>query len=156
MNVPEVRLAAVGDIVQLTPLLDDYRAHFAFNEGDQSSRAFLETIIGSSFAGILIALQNDRLIGYLLFTYSASCSVLNTSIQIVDFWVIPEWRGKGVGSNILGCLEVHAEKKLINYIYLNVLEVRPELHRFYESRGWNQVPLRFYRKALLERTISGS
>ena len=94
-----------------------------------SERAIRETL-GQTQTMLLSALDDGRLIGYLILYY-----VLEDG-EIARIAVDPEWRRKGVASRLLKELALICADNGVNKLLLDVRESNDSARAFYERQGF--------------------
>lgn len=100
-----------------------------------SERAIRETL-GQTQTMLLSALDDGRLIGYLILYY-----VLEDG-EIARIAVDPEWRRKGVASRLLKELALICADNGVNKLLLDVRESNDSARAFYERQGFVQDGIR--------------
>ncbi len=83
------------------------------------------------------ALEKTRLLGYLVLQTSSKEELTGVSQGwIMDIAVLPEWRGKGVGRELLKAAEDHCNEQGIPYLGLAVSSHNVRALRLYEQFGF--------------------
>jgi GNAT superfamily N-acetyltransferase len=84
-------------------------------------------------AEVVIAWAGDRAVGFALFFHNFSTFLGRRGIYLEDLFVVPEWRGRGVGRRLL--------------THLARLAVERGCGRFeWSVLSWNEPAVGFYRK----------
>jgi len=145
------RLACLGDAPFLSPLVKQYRVEMEFGQDNANPLAFVRDAISSAHSDVILAVSMEQeILGFLFFTYSCACRSMRQSLQIVDFWVHPLNRTRGVASVLLRSAEDFAKKHGLGSLYLCILSDRQGLSRFYRERGWIEADLIYLRKPTTE------
>lgn len=84
------------------------------------------------FAEVLLAEDESRLVGYALFFPTYSTFLAQPSLYLEDLFVLPEYRGKGHGKQLLGSLARLAVQRGCGRVEWSVL-------------NWNEPAIQFYR-----------
>jgi len=84
---------------------------------------------------ILIKRKNGRIIGFLRYSFSKRKPVC----KIQQIFVIPEFRGNGVGSKLLKKLEKICKERGVFDIQLKTAEHNRLAQKFYEKHGFKKV-----------------
>lgn len=103
----QLRQATTNDIPQLLQLVEDY---WAFEEiagfdpipiSAQLARLFSDPRLGCGW----IAWSGNKVAGYLLAVYVFSLEHLGLTAEIDELFVLPEYRGRGIGEELLNTAE---------------------------------------------------
>ena len=95
------------------------------------SEESLELLLGEN-ATALVALMEDRVVGYVGLTY-----VLDEG-QITNLAVHPDARRRGVGIALMRALELLAREKNLIFLSLEVRESNVAARALYASCGWRE------------------
>ena len=107
-------------------------------------RALYEALLGKPDTLLLLALLDDRAVGYGLAhildrdeTWVADTWVTGPRIgEIESLSVVPELRGSGIGSEMLDRLEAHLHEQGVDDLILGALPDNTDAVRLYERRGF--------------------
>jgi GNAT superfamily N-acetyltransferase len=147
----EIRLANSTDAASLCEAIDQYRIDVgaqSSTHSDEDSASFVRHLLGSECARVFISVKDCRVIGFLLFTYSATAYHLRSSIQVVDLWVEGSWRRLGLATALMHAIEDHARTVRAKSLYLTMEPSRPYLRAFYSALGFQLVDLLYLRRLL--------
>lgn len=112
-------------------------------------RKSLEEIITHSASKILVAKDNDRIVGFVQIMHRVELG-LEPYYEIVELLVKETERSKGVGKALLTEVEKIARKETVNEIKLSSQVHRSRAHVFYEVNGYQYYKIsKFYEKKLL-------
>jgi len=89
---------------------------------------FLQTI-KDEYSYFLVAKENDKIVGYI-------SSTLDTYAEILNFFVVSEFRGKGIGNKLLNCVIQKAQDSKCKSIYLEVNEINENAIALYLKNGF--------------------
>jgi GNAT superfamily N-acetyltransferase len=93
-----------------------------------------QSLFGPRPAGeVLIAYSGDTPIGFALFFHNFSTFLGRHGLYLEDLFVVPEWRGKGVGKQLLAHVATIAESRKCGRMEWAVLD-------------WNESAIAFYRR----------
>ncbi len=87
------------------------------------------------FAEVLIADEAGRAAGFALFFHNYSTFLGRPGIYLEDLFVLPEFRGKGLGKALLAALAKLAVERECGRLEWAVLDWNEPSIRFYESLG---------------------
>jgi len=89
----------------------------------------------SPAAEVVLAYVGDAAVGFALFFHNFSTFVGRPGLYLEDLFVVPEWRGKGVGRQLLGHLAVIAEERRCGRMEWAVLDWNESAIGFYQKLG---------------------
>ena len=100
----ELRLATRSEAEAVANLLSQLYRHYnwpshSWNINDVLSYA--QRIISSSAMGVVLALVNDKPTGIALFTETHPSAPLVGTLYLKDIFIAEEYRGKGIGSQLM-------------------------------------------------------
>ena len=126
--------ADVPDILRCIRALADYErltSACVANEG-----LLHETLFGETPAAeVLLARQGDETAGFALWFRSYSTFLARPGIYLEDLFVLPAWRGHGVGTRLLAELARIAVARNYGRLEWAVLDWNADAIRFYRSLG---------------------
>lgn len=95
-----------------------------------------ETLFGAAPAAeVVLALQDDEPAGFALWFRSYSTFLARPGIYLEDLFVLPEFRGRGLGRRLLAHLARTASERGYGRLEWAVLDWNTDAIRFYESLG---------------------
>jgi ribosomal protein S18 acetylase RimI-like enzyme len=147
-----VRRANTGDIAALLALVAQYW-QFESLPGFQPAtvRAALESLLSSPAVGaVWLATEAQRPLGYLTLVYVFSLEHLGMTAEIDEFFVLPEHRASGVGSQLLREAEVESVRQACSNISLQISTSNQRANEFYRRHGYAERP----GFQLLEKSLS--
>ena len=93
-----------------------------------------QSLFGPRPAGeVVLAYDGDAPIGFALFFHNFSTFLGRHGLYLEDLFVVPEWRGKGVGKQLLAHVAAIAESRKCGRMEWAVLD-------------WNESAIAFYRR----------
>jgi GNAT superfamily N-acetyltransferase len=93
-----------------------------------------QSLFGPRPAGeVVIAYSGDAPVGFALFFHNFSTFLGRHGLYLEDLFVVPEWRGKGVGKQLLAHVAAIAESRNCGRMEWAVLD-------------WNESAIAFYRR----------
>lgn len=126
----EIRLAETNDLSDLCGLYNDF---FVYNAGQQpqyykqatETGKYPQSVIDSHTEDIYIAVDNHAVIGLIHISEEKTppydCFVQHRFAEVVDLFVKDNFRGKGVGAQLLEAAKQWAKSRKLDYLELNVL-----------------------------------
>lgn len=99
----------------------------------RSSRAFFLDFlrsVGGDLGNVLVALRGDEMVGY-----------VNPVIDAREAWiggigVVPDMRGRGIGTKLMHAAEEHCRRKGADVVFLEVIEANQRAHALYRRLGY--------------------
>jgi GNAT superfamily N-acetyltransferase len=93
-----------------------------------------QSLFGPRPAGeVVLAYNGDLPIGFALFFHNFSTFLGKQGLYLEDLFVVPEWRGRGVGKQLLAHVASIAESRQCGRLEWTVLD-------------WNESAIAFYRR----------
>jgi GNAT superfamily N-acetyltransferase len=134
---PNLRIdpATEADIPLILSLIRELaRYERMTDEVATTEQSLLENLFGARrYAEVVIARLDDRPVGYALFFHNYSSFAGKPGLYLEDVFVLPEFRGEGIGKALL--------------FYLARLAVERKCGRFeWMVLDWNMPAIDFYRK----------
>jgi GNAT superfamily N-acetyltransferase len=131
--------ADVPVILELITALADYEklTHLVVaTEGDLRVSLF-----GSKpVAEVVLAREEDRAVGFALFFHNFSTFLGKPGLYLEDLFVVPEWRGQGVGERLITHLARLAVERNCGRMEWSVLAWNEPAIRFYTRLGAPPMP----------------
>lgn len=144
MNI-KYRFAYYSDISRILDLYEeliDYHLHLEpefFKRGKQS-RIFLERIINNDESDIVLALDNEIVVGFVLMQKEQSVNLSMLKVYsyayLTDIFVSEGYRGHGIGQQLIHFCEQWAKQEGLDYIELNVWAKNVDAIKLYEKCGF--------------------
>jgi GNAT superfamily N-acetyltransferase len=86
-------------------------------------------------AEVVLAYAGDAVVGFALFFHNFSTFLGRPGLYLEDLFVIPEWRGRGIGKRLLVHLAALAVERGCGRMEWSVLDWNEPALRFYERMG---------------------
>jgi ribosomal protein S18 acetylase RimI-like enzyme len=153
---PTVRIADLGneaDAAALVEIIDSYARGPGGQNAPLTEHARGEMARGlaaNSSAEVLLGVVGEEPVGVAVCVRSFSTFAGKPSVNIHDFAVLPDYRGRGVGHALLAEVERLARERGCCKITLEVHDTNEAAKRLYESDGFGpwDVPTLFVTKPL--------
>jgi GNAT superfamily N-acetyltransferase len=95
-----------------------------------------QSLFGPRPAGeVVLAYAGQTPIGFALFFHNFSTFIGRHGLYLEDLFVVPEWRGKGVGKMLLGHVAAIAESRNCGRMEWTVLDWNESAIAFYRGMG---------------------
>jgi GNAT superfamily N-acetyltransferase len=86
-------------------------------------------------AEVVLAYAGDTVVGFALFFHNFSTFLGRPGLYLEDLFVIPEWRGRGIGKRLVVHLAALAVERGCGRMEWSVLDWNEPALRFYERMG---------------------
>lgn len=114
----------------------------SLDDSEEGIRLFLKRNPSTSFT----AYQGDRLTGAILCGHDGRRGYIYHTV------VLPEYRGRGIASALIGAAVDALKKEGITRVCLNVMETNEQGKSFWINRGWEKKDfLGFYSKSITDK-----
>ena len=134
LDIINVRSTSIDKVV---PLFDAYRVFYDQESNLTGAREFLEKRLINEESIILLATWEDHPVGFTqLYTTFSSVSMLPFFI-LNDLYVLSEYRGKGVGAQLLNAAKDLCRDKKFKGIALETALNNPA-QKLYEKLAWKK------------------
>ena len=128
-----IRPAQEGDEVAIMSLINALAEYEkAPNEVVNSATELRQHLFDEKICDALVAVENDVVIGFALY-YTNYSTWKGKCLYLEDFFVLPEFRGTGIGSILFDEVVAIAKKRGVKRMDWQVLD-------------WNEPALNFYKK----------
>lgn len=137
-HAPLVRRAAGTDIPMLLPLIEDYW-RFERIDGFDAARVAteLDRLLGDARLGAAwLAVAGNAPAAYLLAVYVFSLEHLGLTAEVDEFFVRPDFRGRGIGDRMLGIAEQEFTAAGCTNVALQLGHDNDSGRRFYLRHGY--------------------
>jgi ribosomal protein S18 acetylase RimI-like enzyme len=135
-----MRPATSADIPALLTLVSKYWEFEGLSGFDEARvahelrRLLADTALGS----VWIATDGGSPIGYLIAVYVFSLEHLGLTAEIDEFFVLPEYRSHGLGSQLLRAAETEFAKRGCTNVFLQIGRENGSARRFYRAHGFGE------------------
>jgi GNAT superfamily N-acetyltransferase len=128
------RKAAVTDWEQLYRLLE----HMGLVRDREKSRALFENYVSRAHHCIIIAENNQDLLGYAWAqSYGAHLRTSDVTARLNDLFILPDYRKKGIAKGLLESVITWAQENNIKYLQW---QANKSSAAFYERLGYVSIP----------------
>ncbi len=133
----KIQRAQQVDAERVAPLFDAYRVFYDQESDLQEGKAFLDERLAKKESAVFMAIWEEQVIGFTqLFTTYSSVS-LQPFYILNDLYVLPEFRGKGIGEELLKTAKVACEENNCKGVALETAKDNPA-QRLYEKLNWKK------------------
>jgi GNAT superfamily N-acetyltransferase len=134
---PSFRLAVVGDVPQILPMMRDFYKFERLDFDEERSRELLSTLLSDEQLGRVMVLDcGDELGGYIVMTFAFSLEFHGRTALLDELYVAPALRGKGFGSDAVEFAAATCRDLRIPCLHLEADYVNQRAHEFYLHHGF--------------------
>ena len=134
---PQLRLAGPGDLQQLEPLVAAYHAFETIDSRREDRLASLQTLLADRELGGIWLIETDgALAGYIALCRGFSIEFNGFDAFVDEFFLLPEFRGQGIGGQVLAQIAGVARGLDINALHLEVARDNQPAQALYRSAGF--------------------
>lgn len=131
-----VWIATVDDAVEVGGLLHDFNTEFGSpTPGPDVLAARLSVLLGSKYTFAILA--GDPPTAVALVTLRSNVWYEGSVALLDELYVVPNLRGRGIGSNLMAKLLTHCQSLGVDAIEINVDEEDIDAQRFYVRHGYS-------------------
>jgi ribosomal protein S18 acetylase RimI-like enzyme len=103
--------------------------------GPEAIRSLLK---GSPLGAIYLLEEEGAALGYFALCFTMSLEFGGLVVILDDLYVLPEARGRGIGSQVLAKVEAVAAGRAAVQIFLEVEKANERAFGFYQRNGWRR------------------
>jgi GNAT superfamily N-acetyltransferase len=105
----------------------------------EDARRVFQYIMNAEDRGLVVVGENNKgtLCGYAYASYEWRAEFCGETMDIIALFVAPQWRGKGVGSGLIGALLQSAKQRGIRRVSAEVHPGNAAIERTLESAGFD-------------------
>jgi GNAT superfamily N-acetyltransferase len=137
----------VPQLIGLLKALFDQEAEFEFNP-EAHKRALNKILLEPTIGSILTAKKNDQVLGMVVLLFTESTALGSKVAFLEDMVILSEFRGQGIGSELIDHAIEQARKEGCKRITLLTDIDNSKAHMFYQKKGFIQSQMRPYRLLL--------
>jgi GNAT superfamily N-acetyltransferase len=134
---PEIKIASIEDLEILLPLV---RAFHEFEDihitEEQRESSLTALLANAELGGIWLIYYNRQLVGYVALCLGYSIEFSGKDAFIDEFYIRPEFRGKGLGTQTLEFIKIAAKNLDIRAIHLEVARTNTNAHQLYSRSSF--------------------
>ena len=148
-----LRQARLADLDGLEPLVRAYHEFEGIDSSETGRRAALCRLLeNSTFGAIWLVYADGALAGYIVLCRGFSMEFNGFDAFVDEFYLAAEFRGKGIGTEVLNAIKKEALKLDINALHLEVARSNTPARRLYTACGFEAREKYLLMSADLEKT----
>jgi GNAT superfamily N-acetyltransferase len=124
---------------QLCELASQLLTNIRAEGTSEDARRVFQYIMNAEDRGLVVVAENNKgmLCGYAYASYEWRAEFCGETMDIIALFVAPQWRGKGVGSGLVGALLDSAKRRGILRVSAEVHPGNAAIERTLESCGFD-------------------
>lgn len=138
MNRLMIRMAAPSDLRLLAELFDGYRQFYLQKADIERARDFISERLARNDSWILVAEQQDELLGFCQLYPSFSSTTTSRIAILNDLYVSNTARQKGVGVALMRAAEELGKNMGVTSLELATAISNTSAQTLYEKQGWTR------------------
>ena len=136
-NCPALRRAVARKIPLIMKLMAEFHANDRLPWRPKQAQQTIRELIRTRTHGACWLIEmNQEVIGFLVLTLGFSIEFRGRYAFIDEFYILPDFRGKGIGSAVLYLVEGYCAQSKIHTVHLEVERSSPRAHRLYARAGF--------------------
>ena len=140
----------VSDIDQLLVLIQDFYQHFDYPYIELEKRLTLEDLFERPTAGRIYLIQKEqKIVGYVFLSFYFSIEFGGRTAFIDELFVLPGYRGQGIGSKVINLIEQKCLELNLKAIHLESERTNEGATALYLKLGFVDYDRRLMTKKLV-------
>jgi GNAT superfamily N-acetyltransferase len=134
---PSFRLAVESDTVTLLKFMRAYYAFDGHGFDEDKARGALTTLLRDPSLGrVWLILDGEAPVGYIVICFSYSLEWLGRDAFVDEFYLLPEYRGRGWGRKTMAFVEDAARSLNVRALHLEVVRQNATALQVYRKLGF--------------------
>ena len=132
-----IRKASKADLPQVLKLVRAYhKVEDIKLSGRQRETSVRSLISDRSLGGIWLVYSDELPVGYIALCFGYSIEFSGREATVDEFYIMPEYRGKGLGKQVLEFITAEARKHEIKVLHLEVARSNKKARKLYAQVGF--------------------
>ena len=132
-----IRKASKADLPQVLKLVRAYHEYEDIKLSDRQRETSVRSLINDrSLGGIWLVYSHDIPVGYIALCFGYSLEFSGREATVDEFYIMPEYRGKGLGTQVLEFIKAEAEKYDVKVLHLEVARSNKKARKLYAQAGF--------------------
>jgi ribosomal protein S18 acetylase RimI-like enzyme len=134
---PEIKIASIEDLEILLPLVRAFHEFENLHITEEQRKSALTALLANAeLGGIWLICYNRQSVGYIALCLGYSIEFAGKDAFIDEFYIRPEFRGKGLGKQTLEFIKIAAKNLDIRAIHLEVARTNTKAHKLYSRSNF--------------------
>jgi ribosomal protein S18 acetylase RimI-like enzyme len=134
---PSFRVAAESDTAEVLKFMKAYYAFDGHGFNEQKASLALTTLLRDSNLGrVWLILNGGAAVGYVVICFSYSLEWLGRDAFVDEFYLLPEFRGRGWGRKTIAFVEEAARLLSVRALHLEVVRQNTAALQVYRKLGF--------------------
>ena len=131
---PEIKIASIEDLEILVPLVQAFHEFEELRISDEQRENSLITLLENiELGGIWLIYRDCQAVGYIALCTGYSIEFFGKDAFIDEFYIKPEFQGKGLGKQTLEFIKIAAKVLDVRAIHLEVARTNTNARRLYSQ-----------------------
>ena len=132
-----IRKASKADLPEVLKLVRAYHEYEDIKLSDRQRETSVRFLINDgSLGGIWLVYFDDIPIGYIALCFGYSLEFSGREATVDEFYIMPEYRGKGLGTQVLEFIKAGAGKYDVKVLHLEVARSNKKARKLYAQAGF--------------------
>ena len=132
-----MRMAITQDLELIVPLVGAYHEFERINSAESERRSSVWTLLNNpAFGAIWLIYADKKLVGYIALCRGYSIEFNGFDAFVDEFYLYPEFRGKGIGTWVLEAIKQKAREIDVNALHLEVARNNANARKLYAKAGF--------------------
>ncbi len=133
-----IRKASESDLPQALKLVRAYHEYEDIQLSDRQRETSVRSLINDrKLGGIWLVFSDEIMIGYIALCFGYSIEFSGREATVDEFYIMPEYRGKGFGTKVLECIKAEARKYDLKVLHLEVARSNKKARKLYAQAGFS-------------------
>jgi ribosomal protein S18 acetylase RimI-like enzyme len=155
-NQMAIRAGAPNDLEAILPLMREFHASERIAMGPAEQAALERLLANSELGRILLAVDDNVCIGYLVLGFGYSIEFQGTDAFVDEIYVSSERRSQGIGARLLAAAEAEARRNDVRALHLEVDHENLQASGLYGRLGYRAHPRHLMTKWLDQSRVGNS
>ncbi len=132
-----IRKASKVDLPQVLKLVCAYHEYEDIKLSDRQRETSVRSLMNDrSLGGIWLVYSDELPVGYIALCFGYSIEFSGREATVDEFYIMPEYRGKGLGTKVLEFITTEARKHDIKVLHLEVARSNKKARKLYSQAGF--------------------
>ncbi|MBM0744853.1 GNAT family N-acetyltransferase (plasmid) [Phormidium sp. CLA17] len=134
---PEIKIASIEELEILLPLVRAFHEFEDLHITEEQRKSSLTALLANALlGGVWLVYYNHQPVGYIALCLGYSIEFAGKDAFIDEFYIRPEFQGKGLGKQTLEFIKMAAKDLDIRAIHLEVARTNTNAHKLYSRSNF--------------------